>query len=109
MEIFGLWEYLMVAKHGFLIRSRQASLWIDAEESPEIRTSETRFEDVTELTLFVYSEADGMFSRVTRYFPSENYDELRSIFLSHYVSAGPVDTQIKERPGVWIKRNGTPA
>ena len=66
MEIFGLWEYLMVNKHGFNVDGKQASLWIDAEESPDIRSSETRFDDVTEVTLFVYSDTDGMFSRVTR-------------------------------------------
>ena len=110
MEIFGLWEYLMVGKHGFEVRVPQASLWIDAEESPDIRRSETQFDDVTEVTLFVYSQTDGMFSRATRYFPATDYTKLRDIFLSHYasraVAPGQMEPQVKERPGVWIRRNG---
>lgn len=107
MEIFGLWEYLMTTKHGFAVRSRQASLWIDAEESPDIRSSESRFDEVTEVTLFVYSNDEGMFSRVMRYFPTEEYSELRDIFLRHYAARagdGQLEPQIKERPGVWIRR-----
>lgn len=112
MEIFGLWEHLMSSRHGFTVRSHQASLWIDAEESPDIRSNETSFDDVTEVTLFVYSDTDGMFSRVVRYFPQENYSNLRDIFLSHYTGRSPegqVDPQVKERPGVWIRRNGAHA
>jgi hypothetical protein len=112
MEIFGLWSYLMTTKHGFAVRAHQASLWIDAEESPGIRASETRFDEVTEVTLFVYSNDDGMFSRVTRYFPTGEYTTLRDIFLRHYSDrAGDanMEPQIRERPGVWIRRNGVHA
>ncbi len=109
MEIFGLWSYLMTSKHGFAVRAHQASLWIDAEESPDIRASETRFDEVTEVTLFVYSNDEGMFSRVTRYFPTQEYTTLRDIFLRHYAqhtADESMEPQIRERPGVWIRRNG---
>lgn len=112
MEIFGLWEHLMSSRHGFTVLSHQASLWIDAEESPDIRSNESSYDEVTEVTLFVYSDTDGMFSRVVRYFPQENYTKLRDIFLSHYPGQsreGQVDRQVKERPGVWIRRNGAHA
>ena len=108
LEIYGLWEYLMRAKHGFDVVSHGASLWIDVEESPEVAYSEPAYERVTEVTLFVYSEPDGMFTRVCRYFPTENYPELKPIFLSHYVgsrSAADMGSQLREKEGIWIKRS----
>ncbi|MFH0778796.1 MAG: hypothetical protein V2A71_09215 [Candidatus Eisenbacteria bacterium] len=109
MEIYGLWEYLMASKHSFDVASPQASLWIDLEESPELAYAQEQYEKVTELTLFIFSERDGMFGRVSRYFPSDNYEELKKIFLKHYRAGGAepgLKPQMKERPGIWIKRNG---
>ena len=108
MEIFGLWEFLMKHKHGFQVCNQGASLWIDVEESPEVAYSEPAYERVTEVTLFVYSEPDGMFTRICRYFPSESYQELKPIFLSHYVgsrSAADMGPQLREKEGIWIKRS----
>jgi hypothetical protein len=109
MEIYGLWEYLMTAKHNFTIAGPQASLWVDIDESPELAYSEEQYEEVTELTLFIFSERDGMFGKVSRYFPAKSYEQVKGIFLKHY-QAGENDLglrpQIKERPGIWIKRNG---
>ena len=31
-------------------------------------------------TLFVYSDPDGMFTKVCRYFPTEHYEQLKPIF-----------------------------
>ncbi len=107
MEIYGLWEYLMTHKHGFEVDNQGASLWIDVEESPEVAYTEPSYERVTEITLFVYSEQDGMFTRICRYFPSEHYRELKPIFLSHYVKPGvesEVGPQVREKEGIWIKR-----
>ena len=112
MEIYGLWEYLMTHKHGFQVRNHGASLWIDVEESPEVSYTEPSYELVTEVTLFVYSEKDGMFTRVCRYFPTEHLRELKPIFLSHYARAGmesEIGPQVREKEGIWIKRDPVPA
>jgi len=109
MEIYGLWEYLMTAKHNFSIARPQASLWIDVDESPELAYAEEQYEKVTELTLFIFSERDGMFGKVSRYFPEQSYDQVKDIFLKHYLSIDSepgLRPQMKERPGIWIKRNG---
>ncbi len=111
LEIYGLWEYLMKEKHGFQVTNLGASLWIDVEESPELAYSETAYERVTELSLFVFSDADGMFNRVCRYFPSERYSELKEIFLRHYSQAhepSEATQHVREREGIWIRR-GSPA
>jgi hypothetical protein len=107
LEIFGLWEYLMRNKHRFEVASTVASLWIDVDENPEIAFGENEYERVTEVTLLRYSESDGMFSRVNRYFPTEEYPALKSLLLRHYESVrepGAPNLQLKERQGVWIRR-----
>jgi hypothetical protein len=105
LEIFGLWEHLMAHKHGFEVVSAQASLWLDLEDSPDSAYRDTQFERVTEVTAFVYSDRDGMFTRARRYFASDRCEELKRIFLSHYESAdGCIRTHLRERPGIYLHR-----
>src|SRR5262249_31890668 len=84
LEIFGLWEHLMSTKHGFEVVSPQASLWLDMEDSPETAYNQNQYDRVTEVSAYVYSERDDMFTRARRYFPSDEADSLKRIFLSHY-------------------------
>lgn len=105
IEIFGLWEHLMVSRHDFEVAVPRASLWLDMEDSPDAAYSQDQFERVTEVTAFVYSDRDEMFTRQRRYFPSEQADELKRIFLSHYTQEeGRIQTQLQERQGIWIVR-----
>jgi hypothetical protein len=105
LEIFGLWEHLMVSKHGFDVLNPRASLWLDMEDSPEAAYSEHQFERVTEVTAFVYSGRDEMFTRACRYFRSEDCERLKSIFLAHYQTSGArVQTHVRERQGIWLNR-----
>jgi hypothetical protein len=107
LEIFGLWEFLMTTKHQFEVSSNVSSLWIDVEENPDAAYGENQYERVTEVTLLRYSSRDGMFDRVNRYFPSEEYPELKNLLLRHYESVrmpGDPGLQLRERQGIWIKR-----
>lgn len=107
LEIFGLWEFLMRQKHQFEVSASVASLWIDVDENPEVAYGENQYERVTEVTLLRYSDADGMFSKVNRYFPTEEYPALKSLLLKHYEGVhdpGSPGLQLKERQGVWIRR-----
>jgi hypothetical protein len=107
LEIFGLWEYLMRTKHEFDIVSNVASLWIDVEENPDAAYGENAYDRVTEVTLLRYSERDGMFGKVNRYFPTEEYPQLKNLLLKHYESVrepGAPNLQIQERQGIWIRR-----
>ena len=106
LEIFGLWEFLMSRKHGFDVMAPTASLWLDIEDSPEAAYGAQEYDRVTEVTAFVYSGRDQMFTRACRYFPSEECDQLKEIFLSHYQrQAGDhVRVQVRERPGIWLHR-----
>lgn len=110
LEIFGLWEYLMSAKHDFEVVTPLASLWLDMEDSPEGAYAEHQFERVTEVTAFVYSDRDDMFNRVCRYFPTTECEAVKRIFLSHYDGKSTsVRPQIRERTGIWIHRQPAPA
>ena len=106
LEIFGLWEHLMTTKHEFEVSQPRASLWLDMEDSPDAAYNESQYERVTEVTVFVYSGRDDMFTRVCRYFPSSDCEMVKKIFLSHYDgSEGKVRPQIRERAGIWIHRD----
>ncbi len=105
LEIFGLWEHLMTQRHHFEILRPQASLWLDMEDSPGSAYSETRFERVTEVTAFVFSERDQMFTRARRYFASDRCEDLKRIFLSHYQGTDcQMQPHLRERPGVFLHR-----
>jgi hypothetical protein len=108
LEIYGLWEYLMTKRHGFEVQGARASLWLDAEEAPETAYDERQFDRVTEISVFLYSGRDDMFTRVCRYFPSQECGALKRIFLAHYPQEGArIQPHVRERQGVWIHR--TPA
>ncbi|HEY7728334.1 MAG TPA: hypothetical protein VID50_07750 [Candidatus Eisenbacteria bacterium] len=107
LEIYGLWEYLMRTRHNFEVVRQVASLWIDVDESPEAAYGENQYERVTEVTLLRYSERDGMFTRVSRYFDTEECSKLTGLLLSHYASVnepGSPAPQVKEKHGIWIRR-----
>ena len=110
LEIYGLWEYLMTRRHGFEVGAVRASLWLDAEETPESAYEEHQYERVTEVSVFLYSGRDDMFTRVCRYFPSGECQALKRIFLSHYPSdESGIHTRLREKPGFWIHRKSTEA
>ncbi len=105
LEIYGLWEFLMRDKHSFEVVDSRASLWLDMEDSPEAAYGEDQYDRVTEITAFVYSGRDEMFTRARRYFPTDQCPRLREIFLKHYELEGArLQTQVRERPGIWLHR-----
>lgn len=105
LEIFSLWEYMMVTRHGFEVLEPRASLWLDMEDSPDSAYSENQYDRVTEVTAFVYSGRDEMFTRCCRYFPSGELGQLKPIFLSHYEdTASRLQTHVRERQGIWLMR-----
>ncbi len=109
LEIYGLWEHLMASKHEFEVLEPKASLWLDMEDSPDAAYTQSQFERVTEVTAFVYSDRDEMFTRARRYFASDEAEALKKIFLSHYTSAeGRIQTQVHQREGIWIRREKVP-
>jgi len=106
LEIFGLWEFLMSTKHDFDVLEPRASLWLDMEDSPEAAYSESQYERVTEITAFVYSGRDDMFTKACRYFRTLECEQLKGIFLSHYVETG---AHVREKQGIFLLRDAVEA
>lgn len=105
LEIFGLWDHLMSSKHGFEIMEPRASLWLDMEDSPEAAYNQSQYDRVVEVTAFVYSARDDMFTRARRYFRADESETLKRIFLSHYSGEDSrIQTQVHERTGIWLVR-----
>jgi hypothetical protein len=107
LEVSGLWQFLMVHRHGFEILDMHASIWVDVEAQPDISFSDQQFERVDEVCLHVYSEKAGMFRRICRYFKAEERDRLTALLLRHYaphVYGDDRRPQVSERAGIWIVR-----
>jgi hypothetical protein len=106
-EIYGLWEYLMRTRHRFEVVHEVASLWVDRDDTPQAAYGEFQFEAVTEVTLLRWSSRDEMFTRVSRYFQTEECPKLKSLLLSHYAGVdepGAPSAQVLEKQGYWIRR-----
>jgi hypothetical protein len=109
-EVFDLWKSMMIVKHRFDVQVDCTSLWFDIDGDPHVNYAETNYEPVIRLSLWVYSENEGMFRKITRYFPVESYDEIRPRFLSHYeeyFNGAKFPPRIEETRGVWLKRKET--
>jgi hypothetical protein len=107
LDIFGLWQFLMENRHGFELLETRASIWIDLEGQADMSFSAGQFERVDEICLHVYSEKDGMFQRICRYFRTEERDRLSGLLLRHYAPHVYEDArrpQLSERAGIWIVR-----
>jgi len=110
LEIFGLWDFLMSSRHGFDVIEPRASLWLDMEDSPETAYADGQYDRVTEVSAFVYSGRDEMFTRACRYFRTDECEQLKPIFLSHYLAeSDKPQTHIRERQGIWLHRSVVPA
>lgn len=106
-EIFGLWEYLMRTRHRFEVVHEVASLWVDRDDTPQAAYGEYQYEPVTEVTLLRWSSKDEMFTRVSRYFQTEECSKLKTLLLSHYAGVGEPGApapQVTEKQGYWIRR-----
>jgi len=107
LDIFNLWKLLMTDKHGFKVESDCASLWFDIDGDPNVKYVDTNYERVIRLRLWVYSEEAGMFREITRYFPADEYGQIKSSFLAHYedyFKSSRFPPRIEETHGVWLKR-----
>jgi len=106
LEIYDLWKNLMVEKHGFDVEEDCTSLWFDIDGDPHVNYADTNYHKVIRLSVWVYSESDGMFRKVTRFFPLESYDDIKPRFLAHYnghFSDKRFPARIEETHGVWLK------
>jgi hypothetical protein len=110
LDVYDLWESLMVGRHGFDVTVDCASLWFDIDGDPNVSYAETNYEPVVRLSLWIYSDSEGMFRKIVRYFPADAYEEIKPRFLSHYaayLNGARFPARMDETRGVWLKRKET--
>ncbi len=106
LDLIGLWEHLMLSRHHFRITSRAASVWVEVEEATASGGVKSAVERVTEISLFVFNQDDGMLHRVCRYVPTADAERVREVLLRHYSTptGGPAPAPwLRQRQGVWFR------
>ena len=107
LDVFDLWKHLMTEKHHFTITDETVSIWFDIDGDPNVSYAESNYEKVLRFSMMVYSEKDGMYHRITRYFPTDHYADIKPRLLSHYAGyfrSPQFPPRIEETCGVWLKR-----
>ncbi|MCD6452032.1 MAG: hypothetical protein J7L64_06705 [Acidobacteria bacterium] len=107
LKEFALWANHMENQHKFEIHDPQDSIWIDEDEHIRFNRIYTRLplEPVNELILYVFFPASQLILPITRYFPKEEYEQIKKTFIAHYEKADDkAIREIEEKPGYWIKR-----
>jgi len=107
LEIYDLWKHLMSDRHNFAVREETVSIWFDIDGDPNVSYSDANYEKVTRFSMLVYCADDGMYHKITRFFPTETYAEIKPRMLSHYAryfESPQFPPRIEETCGVWLKR-----
>jgi hypothetical protein len=107
LGVYHLWKILMMERHNFTIEDDYVSLWFDIDGDPNVTYPDANYEKLVKICLSVFSEEAGMFREIIRYFPSDTYDRIRPLFLSHYskyFNESTFPPKMQETRGVWLKR-----
>jgi hypothetical protein len=108
LEVFHLWKHLMTEKHSFRVCDECVSIWFDIDGDPNVSYSDANYVKVLRFSLLVYSAKDGMYHKITRYFPADAYEEIKPHLLGHYsqyFESPQFPPRIEETYGVWLKRD----
>ena len=108
LDVFRLWKHLMTDKHNFKVHDECVSIWFDIDGDPNVSYSDANYEKVIRFSLLVYSDEDGMYHKITRFFPTGAYDEIKPRVLSHYSAyfeCAQFPPRLEETCGVWLKRD----
>ncbi len=82
---FRLWKYYMTHAHDKIVDGEEISLWVDAESYSEQPPAQARpLEAVIRLGLQYWDQSMNTAAFSQRYFPLEDYDTIRDVFLQHY-------------------------
>lgn len=82
---FQLWRYYMTHQHEKIVEGQEISIWIDAQSYSEQPPAQARpLESVLRIDLQYWDRFLNTAAAVQRYFPLEEYDTIRDVFLGHY-------------------------
>jgi hypothetical protein len=91
---FQLWRYYMTHAHEKIVEGQEISVWVDARSYSETPPAQARpLESVLRVDLQYWDRALNTAALVQRYFPLEEYDSIRDVFLRHYPDSPATEGQ----------------
>lgn len=86
LEQFRLWAYMMETRHGFTVQALQLGLWVNSSEfrdKKDLFLHAGNVEDVSRIVFSWFNARHHYLLKVARYIPSEHYETVKQILLSH--------------------------
>jgi hypothetical protein len=82
---FQLWKYYMTNAHEKIVQAEEVSIWVDADSYSDQPPLQARpFESVVRVDLQCWDRHFNTATLVQRFFPSEDYGEIKDVFLKHF-------------------------
>jgi len=82
---FRLWKYYVTHAHDKIVDAEEISIWVDAESYSEQPPAQAGpLEAVIRIGLQYWDKSMNTAAFSQRYFPLEDYDTIRDVFLEHY-------------------------
>ena len=82
---FSLWKYFMTHRHSKIVEGEENSIWVDADTYGSAPPKQAMpLEPVVRVDLQHWEARRKEASMVQRYFPLEEYDSIRDVFLNHF-------------------------
>jgi hypothetical protein len=89
---FQLWRYYMTHAHEKIVEGQEISVWVDARSYAEKPPAQARpLESVLRVDLQYWDRALNTATLVQRFFPEEDYPEIKDVFLGHFPDARSPD------------------
>jgi hypothetical protein len=87
---FRLWKYYMTHAHQKIVDGEEISVWIDAESYGEQPPTQARpLEAVMRVDLQYWDQSLNTATLIQRFFPLDDYDTIRDLFLEHFPDTLP--------------------
>ena len=87
---FRLWKYYMTHAHQKIVDSEEISIWVDADSYGEQPPTQARpLEAVVRVDLQYWDQDLNTATLIQRYFPLDDYDTIRDLFLGHFPDNPP--------------------
>lgn len=82
---FRLWKYYMTNAHDKIVEGEEISIWVDAESYSEQPPTQARpLEAVVRVDLQYWDKELNTATLIQRYFPLDDYDTIKDVFLEHF-------------------------
>ena len=84
-ELFKLWQYMMITKHGFQISDMTLCLWVNEQQFQEKESLYSRsgeIQDVSRIVVSIYDKENGFTHIPNRYVPVEETERMRGELLT---------------------------